>query len=208
MRLLAVLFVALTSHCYAADEKNNDSQRQESTNSTSIIESEFITFDAKEYLGQYKKTTGGKGSFSWTAWRGESNFGTKQLVLGKKSGFKIELENYRALIDEKAGSKKCKEFTSETIAYQQQIKSPVIFWQSLCVNNSNSTIKIVQLAIQGDEALHHLQMQWKNVVPKEDVANWIDILSNAYLCQSSDNSSGCQKTKNTKKSVTQNAAKS
>lgn len=70
----------------------------------------------------------------------------------------------------------------------------VKYWETLCIEDSKSQRKELNLGILGNDKLYLIQRRWKTKVPEEDVNLWKSRFEEIYLCDTRIDDAPCPKT--------------
>lgn len=107
------------------------------------------------------------------------------LLISRFVGVQRPLAGFRTMQD-KPGQEKCAHFTSRRLAYSAMPANEALFWVTDCEHPWGGHASILQLAIQGDYALYHVQRIWAVTPSAAEQNYWQQVLANMILCHEND----------------------
>lgn len=88
----------------------------------------------------------------------------------------------------------CSQFINTSLKYPMESIYMVKYWETLCIEDSKSQRKELNLGILGNDKLYLIQRRWKTKVPEEDVNLWKSRFEEIYLCDTRIDDTPCPKT--------------
>ena len=105
------------------------------------------------------------------------------FMINTLNGMKENLESFRRIQDD-AGRKKCDKLESSVIDSSPRNGFLCLMWTTKCVRGGEHTwtAATIQLAIQGNDSLYHIQKGWRSKFSNQEWALWKNRLSSASVC--------------------------